>query len=211
MPRNALQYTTADHVVGESELASLIRRLVAEPLPAVEESPASRELELEVRIAMEEPALQQHVMTLGPVSPYTCPECHGVLVRVEEGGPPRFRCHTGHAFSLDSLLASLTETVEATLWSALRAVEESVLLLRETAARAAANAPGAASGRGADPRFEQKAREAEARAGLIRQAVLRHQALSLESIRAAAEDPAKPRAATHPNGEGSWHAPDGRA
>jgi two-component system chemotaxis response regulator CheB len=172
MPRNALAYTDADHVVPADALAPLLARLVAERPAAAAPAPR-RELEIEVGIAMEDDALHSGVMTLGPASPYTCPECHGVLVRVGSGGIPRFRCHTGHAFSLDSLLAALTENVGATLWSALRAVEESIMLLRE------------AGGPGGDPRFEAKAREAEARAETIRQAVLRHQALSLESVRAS--------------------------
>jgi two-component system, chemotaxis family, protein-glutamate methylesterase/glutaminase len=178
MPRNALQYTAADHVVRAAELPGLLARLTTHDVPAQERS-ASRGLELEVRIAMEDHALQKGVMNLGPVSPYTCPDCHGALVRVDAGGVPRFRCHTGHAYSLDSLLASITESVEQTLWNALRTVEESVMLLREAAA---GNGDSGASG--APSRFEQKAREAEARGELIRQAVLRHQALSLETIRA---------------------------
>ncbi|AHG89775.1 CheB methylesterase [Gemmatirosa kalamazoonensis] len=176
MPRNALHYTRADHVVPADALPDLLVRLVREPLPDADERPAARELELEVRIAMEGNPLREGVMSLGPVSPYTCPECHGALVRVDESDIPRFRCHTGHAFSLDSLLAVLTENVETALWNALRAVEESILLLREAADRES-GAGGA--------RFEEKAREAEARAATIRETVLRHQALSLESVRAA--------------------------
>jgi len=189
MPRNALSYTTADHVVPADAIAPLLARLAAEPVAATPDGSAPKELELEVRIAMEDRALQQGVMTLGPVSPYTCPECHGVLVRLDDGGIPRFRCHTGHAYSLDSLLASVTETVEATLWNALRAIEESVLLLRE----AASGPTNGASPSGApttlppahasDPRFEREARDAEARAELIRQAIMLHRALSLESLR----------------------------
>jgi two-component system chemotaxis response regulator CheB len=179
MPRNALAYTPADHVVRAEALAPLLVRLAAEPLTPAPAAPPPRELELEVRIAMEENALERGVLQLGPPSPYTCPECHGVLVRVDPEGVPRFRCHTGHAFSLDSLLASVSDDVEATLWSALRALEESILLLREAGARAG------------DVRFEAKAREAEARAELIRQTALRHQALSLESVRASAENGAR--------------------
>ena len=184
MPRNALQYTVADHVVSAADMGPLIARLVGEPVPnSVGVVP--RELELEVKIAMQSNALEEGVMTLGPPTPYTCPECHGVLARMEQGGIPRFRCHTGHAFSLDSLLASVTEKVEETLWSALRAVEETVILLGEAAGT---GQKGREDGRGAasaDPRFLEKAREAKERANLIREAVLRHQALSLESIRAS--------------------------
>ena len=68
------------------------------------------------------------------------------------------------------------------MWSALRAVEETVLLLREAARRESENGTTERESVFAS-RFEQKAREAEARAELIRRAVLRHQALSLETVR----------------------------
>jgi two-component system chemotaxis response regulator CheB len=203
MPRNALAYTTADHVVSAAALAPLLACLAGEAAVA-DTARRSPELELEVQIAMADNALRSGVMKLGPPSPYSCPECHGVLLRVDEAGVPRFRCHTGHAYSLDSLLAGVTESVEETLWSALRAVEESVLLLREAADRLAAGAePGAE--RRPDPGFEQRAREAEARAELIRQAVLRQQTLSLASVRA--QTPASSGDPTR--GGGSGRAPHG--
>jgi len=58
-------------------------------------------------------------MQLGPISPNTCPECHGVLVKIKQGSIIRYRCHAGHSFSLQ------------TLWGALRAGEERILLLQE--------------------------------------------------------------------------------
>jgi two-component system chemotaxis response regulator CheB len=201
MPRNALAYTAADHVVRADEVAPLLARLAAEPAAPAPDRPPSQALELEVRIAMEENALRAGVLALGPMSPYTCPDCHGVLMRLKEPGVARFRCHTGHAFSFDTLLASTTESVEETLWSALRAIEESTLLLREAAERTRT-----AGGNGAghiDPILEQKARESEARAELIRQAVLRHQALSMESIRASSAELSTSR----PGAPGNGHVP----
>jgi len=182
MPRHALRYVAADHVVGAIDLGPLLARLVHEVVP-VTTDPAPRELELEVQIAMEANALEHGEPPLGPPTPYTCPECHGVLTRVEQGGVPRFRCHTGHAFSLDSLLASATEKVEEMLWSALRAVEETVALLTEAASAGRRGDDAGPDTAPADPRFLDKAREARERAELIRKAVLRHQTLSLESIR----------------------------
>ena len=61
----------------------------------------------------------------------TCPECHGVLVRLIEGKFIRFRCHTGHAYTASSLLADLSENVEETLWQAMRGLEETTLLLTQ--------------------------------------------------------------------------------
>jgi two-component system chemotaxis response regulator CheB len=77
--------------------------------------------------------MQAGIMDLGPTTPYTCPECHGVLMQLKEGGVPRFRCHTGHAYSINNLLAEVTEYVEDALWNALRAIEESALLLKQLA------------------------------------------------------------------------------
>lgn len=70
-------------------------------------------------------------MQLGPVSQNTCPECHGVLVRIREGSISRYRCHTGHAFSLQTLLADVNDEIDKTLWNAVRSIEERILLLRE--------------------------------------------------------------------------------
>jgi two-component system chemotaxis response regulator CheB len=56
-----------------------------------------------------------------------------VLVRVREGSIVRYRCHTGHAFSLETLLAEVNEEIDSTLWAALRAIEERILLLEELA------------------------------------------------------------------------------
>ena len=43
---------------------------------------------------------------------FTCPECNGVLTEIREERILRLRCHTGHAFSSSSLLASVTESIE---------------------------------------------------------------------------------------------------
>ena len=80
---------------------------------------------------MEGNALKAGVMNLGKVSPYTCPDCHGVLVQIEEGTIVRFRCHTGHAFSLKTLMAEINDAIDQRLWATLRAVEERVMLLRQ--------------------------------------------------------------------------------
>src|SRR5262245_37753432 len=39
------------------------------------------------------------------------------------------RCHTGHAFSIQTLLSQLNAQTEANLWTAVRGMEETVLLL----------------------------------------------------------------------------------
>jgi len=37
-------------------------------------------------------------------SGFTCPNCHGSVWELEEGGLPRIECRVGHAFSVDAFL-----------------------------------------------------------------------------------------------------------
>ena len=117
-------------------LGDEIVRLVAQPVPAAamrETGTASKRMRVENLIAMEGNGLKAGVMDIGRASQYTCPDCHGVMAQITEGSITRFRCHTGHAFSMLSLLVEVNEAIENGLWGALRAVEERVLLLRQMA------------------------------------------------------------------------------
>jgi len=180
MPRSAIRYVEVDEVAPLAALGPLLARLAGEAPPPVDGEP-SRQMEIETRIATEENALNAGVLELGPFTPYTCPECHGVLVSLPEGGVPRFRCHTGHAYSLDSLLAAVTTSMEDTLWGAVRAIEEGILLLEHVGRHARENTPG---GAGAEA-FERRAELAAEVAEMVRGAAMRNRALSTESLRAA--------------------------
>jgi two-component system chemotaxis response regulator CheB len=71
---------------------------------------------------------------VGVPSTLTCPDCKGTLWEISDSRPPRYRCHTGHAFSLRTLAAVQQETAENALWSAVRALQEKEVLLRKIAA-----------------------------------------------------------------------------
>ena len=68
---------------------------------------------------------------MGEPSTFACPECHGVLLQMKEAGRVRFRCHTGHAYSAESLLAEISEGIENALWNAIRSMQEGALLMQE--------------------------------------------------------------------------------
>jgi len=106
-------------------------------------------------------------MNLGKVSKYTCPDCHGVLVQIEEGPIVRFRCHTGHAFSLKSLMAQVNEAIDTGLWDTLRAVEERVMLLRQMEQLAQTSGAGDQAAK-----LRQEAEESEKRIQPLRELVL---------------------------------------
>src|SRR5215212_1547959 len=133
MPLNAVTHVKVDYCVPMEEIPQLLVRLTNE---AAEEEGAyqvPKEVEIEVNIAKEQKALDAGVLQLGEPSNYACPECHGVLLQVKEGTRFRFRCHTGHGFSTESLLADITEKMDDALWNSIRAFEEGELFMRHMA------------------------------------------------------------------------------
>lgn len=167
MPESARQHVTVDHTLPVAEMSGVLTRLTREPIVLQREARISELIEIENRIAREGNALQTGVMRLGPVSPNTCPECHGVLVKIRQGGIVRFRCHTGHSFSLQSLLADVNDAIDRGLWNAVRAIEERILLLREMQQLARErNDPAVAK------ECAEQANQAEQRVQRIREVVL---------------------------------------
>jgi two-component system chemotaxis response regulator CheB len=88
----------------------------------------------------------EHLTAIGNPSTFVCPDCKGALWEVAASQPKRYRCHTGHAFTLRSLNHAQSETTDAALWSAFRALQEKEMLLRSLAhgQREARDAPEAA-------------------------------------------------------------------
>jgi two-component system, chemotaxis family, protein-glutamate methylesterase/glutaminase len=70
---------------------------------------------------------------MGELTPFTCPECNGALSKLKEGSIVRFRCHTGHAFTISALFSEVSESVEELLWQAMRGLEETNMLLNSIA------------------------------------------------------------------------------
>ncbi|MDQ3743890.1 MAG: chemotaxis protein CheB, partial [Acidobacteriota bacterium] len=170
MPRSALRQMKVDYCLPVAEIAPLLARLTTAPLEEEGVHEVPDEMEIEVRIAKEDTALDAGVLKLGEPSNYSCPECHGVLLQLQEEKRIRFRCHTGHAYSIESLLAEITEGVEDSIWNAIRSIEESVLLLRHMAEHLGGDENGYTA-----EQFLAQAQEAQRRADLVRRAVLRQE------------------------------------
>ncbi len=130
MPWHAIRHVAVDHVVPLHGIAPLLASLVVKPIAARTTTTPPRHLDLEIRIAAEDDPIPAGVETMGPPSAFACPDCHGVLRETIESGRVRFRCHTGHAHSVESLLAEIGESIEAALWNAIRAMQEGALLLQ---------------------------------------------------------------------------------
>jgi two-component system chemotaxis response regulator CheB len=135
MPRSALTAVDADHVVDLPEMAGLLYRLAQAPV--VQQPVTAPEVLLrEYAIAKGEDAMQ-NLKSIGQPSVFSCPDCGGVLFEISDPGPPRYRCHTGHAFSPRSLAATQEQLTDAALWSSLRVLQEKEAMLRRLAERQA--------------------------------------------------------------------------
>jgi two-component system chemotaxis response regulator CheB len=55
-------------------------------------------------------------------------KCRGTLWELRDGEIVRFRCHTDHAFSVDSLFAAQSKAAEDAIYSAMRALQGKIAL-----------------------------------------------------------------------------------
>lgn len=158
MPRSVLEHVEVDGIASAAELAKLVNQLVGTapagpPAPDVLDAEvAPAETGGRIRDADDRPA------------GFDCPDCHGSLFEVEQGGLLRYCCRFGHTRSAHTLLVEQNQAMESTLWTALRALEERAMLSRQLAGRAA--------GRGntlSRVRLLEQAREATTAANMIRQ------------------------------------------
>lgn len=128
MPASALRNVKVDHCVALAEIGPLLVRLAAEPAAPrpKPQAGAAEKRELSPR-AME--------TKFGPPTAFVCPECNGPLWETDSGPALQFRCHVGHAYSPDSLLADHADGLERALWSAVRTFDEQAALLRRLGVR----------------------------------------------------------------------------
>ena len=175
MPEQASRFVDVDAILDPARLGEEIARRVAAMEPKTA-GPLEERLLIETAIALNGGGTRDEVARLGTASDYTCPECHRVLVRIEEGRMVRFRCHNGHAFSLNTLLAEINASIDRGIWDAVRALEERGLLLSDLtgAAEQAGQADVAA-------RCREQAQGTEPRVRALRDLVLDHRFLGLTS------------------------------
>jgi two-component system chemotaxis response regulator CheB len=175
MPQNVLEYVEVDYTIPLIQMGDLLTELTTQPVPEQPNITAEEMdyIEKEVVIAAHDNAFELGIMNMGELTPFTCPQCHGALISIKEGKMVRYRCHTGHAFTTTALLAGVTESVEETLWSSVRALEETYMLLKSIASqyKAVGNEEAAEN-------FSKKAEEIRKRSRLIQQSMFTSDVLS---------------------------------
>jgi two-component system, chemotaxis family, protein-glutamate methylesterase/glutaminase len=128
MPRNALANVNVDHRLLVADMGAAIQSLLVEHVPANGEPP--RDLQMEVRISesgYSDPAITSE---LGELTALSCPECGGPLWQQQAANMARYRCRVGHAYTGQSLLSAEDEAIEASIWAAVRLLEQRANILK---------------------------------------------------------------------------------
>lgn len=159
MPESTIKHVEVTQIASAGELGAVVARLCRTPAQAAVPDLAMAEVEMagvaDIVTAADESA--------GQPAGFGCPECHGALFKIENGGLLRFRCRLGHAWSWHALLLEQGHALENALWMALRTLEERADLNLQLAERAAARGSTWSHGR-----FTEQAYEAVRSAALVR-------------------------------------------
>jgi two-component system chemotaxis response regulator CheB len=128
MPQSALRNVKVNHCVPLAKIGPLLVQLAnTRNLPKGKKKVSPMEKRSLSPKAMEK--------KFGPPTSFVCPECNGPLWETKAGRSLQFRCHVGHAYSPDSLLADHADGLERALWSAVRTFDERASLLRRLGER----------------------------------------------------------------------------
>jgi two-component system chemotaxis response regulator CheB len=132
MPASALANVEVDFRLRIDEIVPAILRIVGggEPAHARAMPPESLQREQMIHHGRQ---VMENLSAIGQPSGLTCPDCGGGLWELSEQKPLRYRCHTGHAFSAQSLQYAQGESTEHSLWSGVRSLQEREILLRRVA------------------------------------------------------------------------------
>lgn len=175
MPQSATEVAGADHVAPLSEMPRLLTELVRDPQTlqsgagagamATQPTDPVEQAQQTIDQTMSAQARDER---RGQVSTFTCPECGGALWQIDEPRLLQFRCHVGHAYDAEVLLAEQTDALEAALWTAVRTFREKAVLTYQLATRERALGNEAVAAR-----FEEQAAQTNRYAALIVEHVLR--------------------------------------
>jgi two-component system, chemotaxis family, protein-glutamate methylesterase/glutaminase len=168
MPQSALSHVDVDYSVPAIQIGSLLQQIV---VPQEKGANTMSQDDNEARVNEELRELTMHRDERehpGEPSPYSCPECGGVLWELRDGDLIRFRCRVGHAYTSETLTTEQAATVEHALWTALRALEEQAAVRRRMADRAVRQGLGIS----AADRYQRRVRELEHHAQQVRTLLL---------------------------------------
>jgi two-component system chemotaxis response regulator CheB len=129
MPLSVLESMEVDYCVPLNEIGETIKEITkkAEERIVVIQDDVLWEAEISEKVVTRIDAVAQ----IGETTNYACPDCGGGLWHIKNDKNTRYRCHIGHSYTEKDLVLKQSQTIEATLWVALRMMEERRLLLNK--------------------------------------------------------------------------------
>jgi two-component system, chemotaxis family, protein-glutamate methylesterase/glutaminase len=122
MPLSVMENTEVDHCVPLAEMGAVIENHIVNFREKKTEIPA--DILKEAEIAENNFSGIDHIRELGTRSVYSCPDCGGILWEMPNEKISRYRCNIGHSYNERELFIKQAEAAEATLWVAVRIMEE---------------------------------------------------------------------------------------
>jgi len=148
MPRNALSSTAVDYILPAAEIGPQLIELDA---IKSDDAPGRSRWHIIPPDVNGMPSEED----FGQPSAFVCPECGGTLWELHGEIANHYRCRVGHAYSPETLVEDKTKVLEASLWTAVRSLQEQADFMKRVADTAR---------RGHTPalvhNFEQKRRQA---------------------------------------------------
>jgi two-component system chemotaxis response regulator CheB len=145
MPLSTLRAVPTSRVARLDLIGNEIMHALNAPLKETIVRSSKDSIETEARIALTGITSPQELDSIGERSSVTCPNCGGVVWRIGNDAPLRYRCHTGHAFSSEALAAAQKSDFEDALWTTVRRAEECATIASNRASRASSDGDIAAA------------------------------------------------------------------
>jgi two-component system chemotaxis response regulator CheB len=170
MPLSVMAHLKVDHVLKLSEIPDVIAQIINSKDPKERVIPPEdirAQVEIEEKLITSIAEAEKH----GPPSPYTCPDCGGVLYEHNHDAIMRFKCHTGHSFTVRDLLSKQAEEFEQSLWYAIRSLEQKKNLYNSLSTKYSSGLPYLSDD------YKKSEEEIEGHITTLKDLLIRHQKL----------------------------------
>lgn len=129
MPLSVLNEINVDYCIPLAQMGAIISDIISNK--EIQNTIIPTDILTEVQMSEDGIGSINKMTALGKPSVFTCPDCGGVLFELANEGIIRFKCHTGHSYSVNELLLKQNKNLETSLWVALRSLEERKKLLSQ--------------------------------------------------------------------------------
>jgi two-component system, chemotaxis family, protein-glutamate methylesterase/glutaminase len=129
MPLSVLKEVDVDYCIPLSQMGMVILDIIANK--EIQNTIIPTDIIKEIQMAEDGIGTINEMEEIGKNSVFSCPDCGGVLFELNNDAIIRFKCHTGHCYSVNDLLLKQNKNLESSLWIALRSLEERKKLLSQ--------------------------------------------------------------------------------